>query len=57
MTTPQDADEVKNVLEQALIVIDELDFERSLRDPRVRALYENGAKLHAELEGEGADYC
>jgi hypothetical protein len=48
---------VRNVLEEALIVIDERDFERSLRDPRVRALYESGAELHAELEAEGADYC
>jgi len=48
---------MNDVLEQALIVIDERDFERSLRDPRVRALHESGAKLHAELEAEGADYC
>jgi hypothetical protein len=52
-----DEDEMKNVFEQALIVIDERDFGRSLRDPRVRALYESGAKLHAELEAEGAEYC
>ena len=53
----RDEDEMKNVLEQALIVIDERDFERSLHDPRVHALFESGAKLHAELEAEGADYC
>jgi hypothetical protein len=52
----RDEDEINNVLEQALIVIDERDFERSLRDPRVRALHESGAKLHAELEAEGAEY-
>jgi len=52
----QDEDEMNNVLEQALIVIDEREFERSLRDPRVRALHESGAKLHAELEAEGAEY-
>lgn len=46
-----------NVLEQALIVIDERDLERSRRDPRVRAFRESAAKLHAELEAEGADYC
>jgi len=57
MAASHDEDEMNNVLEQALIVIDERDFERSLRDPRVRALYESGAKLHAELEAEGADYC
>jgi hypothetical protein len=56
VVTSQDEDEMKNVLEQALIVIDERDFERSLHDPRVRALYESGAKILAELEAEGADY-
>jgi hypothetical protein len=57
MATPQDEDEMKNVLEQAVIVIDERDLERSRCDPRVRAFFESGAKLHAELEAEGADYC
>jgi hypothetical protein len=56
MATPHDEDEMNNVLEQALIVIDERDFWRSFRDPRVRALHESGAKLHAELEAEGAEY-
>ena len=55
--TSHDEDEIENVLDQVLIVIDERDLERSRRDPRVRALYESGAKLHAELEAEGADYC
>jgi hypothetical protein len=50
MATPQDEDEMRNVLEQAVIVIDERDLERSRRDPRVRAFFESGAKLHAELE-------
>jgi hypothetical protein len=50
MAVPHDEDEMDNVLEQALIVIDERDFEASLRDPRVRALHESGAKPHAELE-------
>ena len=45
---------MKNVLEQAVIVIDERDLERSRRDPCVRAFFESGAKLHAELEAEGA---
>jgi hypothetical protein len=52
----QDDDEKNNVLEQALIVIDERNFWRSFRDLRVRALHESGAKLHAELEAEGAEY-
>jgi hypothetical protein len=45
VATPQDKDEMNDVLEQALIVIDERDFERSLRDPRVRALHKSGARL------------
>jgi hypothetical protein len=53
----RDDNEMDDVLEQALIVIDERDFERSLRDPRVRAFHESATKLHAELEAEGADYC
>jgi hypothetical protein len=57
MATPQDEYEMKNVLEQAVIVIDERDLERSRRDPRVRAFFESGAELHAELEAEGVDYC
>jgi hypothetical protein len=52
----RDEDDLKNVRDQALIVIDERDFERSRRDPRARALFESGAKLHAELEAEGADH-
>jgi hypothetical protein len=57
VATPLDKDEMNNVLEQAVIVIDERDLERSRRDPRVHALFKSGAKLHAELEAEGADYC
>lgn len=49
MATPQDEDEMNGVLEQALIVIDEREFERSLRDPRVRALPKSGAELHADV--------
>lgn len=56
MATSQDEDEMNNVLEQALIVIDEGDFWRSFHDPCVRALHESGARLHAELEAEGAEY-
>jgi hypothetical protein len=40
VVTSQDENEMKYVLEQALIVIDERNFERSLRDPRVHALRE-----------------
>jgi hypothetical protein len=56
VATSQNEEEMNNVFEQALIVIDEQDFWRSFYDPRVRALHESGAKLHAELEAEGAQY-
>jgi hypothetical protein len=48
-------DRLHEVLDQAVIVIDELDLERSRRDPRVRELYERGARLRAELEAEDAN--
>lgn len=50
-------DKLHDVLDQAVIVIDEQDFECSRRDPRVRAFHESADKLLAELEAEGADYC
>ncbi len=53
----RDDDEMNDVLEQAVIVIDGRDLERSRRDPRVLAFHESAAKLHAELEAEGADSC
>ncbi len=56
MATTLDRDKLHDVLDQAIIVIDEKDFERSLKDPRVRELHERGAKLRAELETEGANY-
>jgi hypothetical protein len=40
VATWHDEDEMYDVLEQAVIVIDERDLERSRRDPRVRAFYE-----------------
>lgn len=51
-----DQDKLHDVLDQAVIVIDERDLERSRRDPRVRKLHESGARLRAELEAEGANY-
>lgn len=56
VATSLDKDKLHDVLDQAVIVIDERDLERSRRDPRVRELYERGAKLRAELEAEGANY-
>lgn len=56
MATTLDRDKLHDVLDQAMIVIDERGLERSRRDPRVRALHEQGARLRAELEAEGANY-
>jgi hypothetical protein len=57
VATSLDKDRLHDVLDQAVIVIDEQDLERSRRDPRVRAFYESADKLLADLEAEGADYC
>jgi len=51
-----DKDKLHDVLDQAVIVIDEQDLESSRRDPRVRAFRESAEKLMAELEAEGANY-
>jgi hypothetical protein len=56
MATALDKDKLHDVLDQAVIVIDERDLERSRRDPRVRELHERGARLRSELEAEGANY-
>lgn len=57
VATALDKDKLHDVLDQAVIVIDEQDLERSRRDPRVRAFHESADQLLAELEAEGADYC
>lgn len=57
MATTLDKDKLHDVLDQAVIVIDEQDLERSRRDPRVRACHESADQLLVELEAEGADYC
>jgi hypothetical protein len=51
-----DKDKLHDLLDQAVIVIDEQDLERSRRDPRVRAFHESADKLMEELEAEGANY-
>ncbi len=56
MATALDKDKLHDVLDQAVIVIDERDLERSRRDPRVRAFHESADKLMAKLEAEGANY-
>lgn len=56
VATTLDKDKLHDVLDQAVIVIDEQDLERSRRDPRVRAFHESADKLMEELEAEGANY-
>jgi hypothetical protein len=56
VATALDKDKLHDVLDQAVIVIDERDLERSRKDPRVRAFHESSARLMAELEAEGAHY-
>jgi hypothetical protein len=56
VATTLDKDKLHGVLDQAVIVIDEQDLERSRRDPRVRAFHESTDKLMEELEAEGANY-
>lgn len=57
VATTLDKDKLHDVLDQAVIVIDERELERSRHDPRVRAFHESADELLAELEAEGADYC
>jgi hypothetical protein len=56
MATTLDKDKLHEMLDQAVIVIDEQDLERSRKDSRVRAFHESSARLMAELEAEGANY-
>lgn len=56
MAISLDRDKLHDVLDQAVIVIDEQDLERSRKDPRVRAFHESSTRLMAELEAEGANY-
>ena len=57
MAATLDKDKLHAVLDQAVIVIDQQDLERSRRDPRVRAFHESADQLLVELESEGANYC
>lgn len=55
MATTLDKDKLHDALDQAVIVIDEQELERSRRDPRVRELFEQGQAMVAELDAEGAN--
>ncbi|MGH2880459.1 MAG: hypothetical protein ACRDK4_12760 [Solirubrobacteraceae bacterium] len=56
MAIAADKRELQAVLEDAVIVIDADELERSRRDPRVRAFHASSDELMAELEAEGADF-
>lgn len=56
MATTLDKRKLHDVLDQAVIVIDEKDFERSLKDPRARELFKRGEALHAQLDAENANF-
>lgn len=56
MASTLDRDKLHDVLDEAVIVIDEEDFERSLKDPRVRELFKHGEALHAKLDAENANF-
>jgi hypothetical protein len=55
VATTLDKRKLHDALDQAVIVIDEKDFERSLKDPRARELFKRGEALHAELDAENAN--
>lgn len=55
VATTLDKDKLHDVLDQAVVVIDEEDLECSRRDPRVHELFEQGRALVDELEAEGAN--
>jgi hypothetical protein len=49
-----DEEKLHDALDEAVIVIDERELERSRNDPRVQNLFAQGRALAAELEAEGA---
>jgi hypothetical protein len=55
VATSLDKDKVHDALDEAVVVIDEHELERSRSDPRVHDLFERGRALVAELEVEGAN--
>jgi hypothetical protein len=51
-----DKDRLHDVLDEAVIVINTEDFERSQKDPRIRELFKRGQALHAELDSQNANF-
>jgi len=51
-----DKDKLHDVLDEAVVVIDAEDFERSRKDPRIRELFKRGQALHAELDAKNANF-
>lgn len=56
MASTVNKDQLHDVLDEAVIVINEEDFERSRKDPRVRAFLASARELGAELEAEGVEF-
>ncbi|MGP0103169.1 MAG: hypothetical protein ACLPUT_16300 [Solirubrobacteraceae bacterium] len=56
MVSALDKDRLHDVLDEAVIVIDAEDFERSQKDPRIRELFNRGQALHAELDSQNANF-
>ena len=56
MASTLDKDKLHEVLDEAVIVIDAADLERSRSDPRVAAFHDSAESLLLELEAEGAEY-
>ena len=50
-----DKDTLRDALEEAVVVIDADDYDRSRHDSRVRKLFDGGEMLLAELEAKGAN--
>ncbi len=51
-----DKDKLHDVLDEAVIVIDADEFERSRSDPRVQELFRRGQALVADLEAKNANF-
>jgi hypothetical protein len=57
VATALDKDKLHDVLDQAVIVIDEQDLERSRKDPRVRALVEGPGRSRSANASNRARAC
>jgi hypothetical protein len=56
VATMLNREKLHDVLDQAVIVIDAEELERSRQDPRVLAFHQSADRLLSELEAEGAEY-